>query len=222
MTLPDDIWFNIIKYLDIVDIITLCKCNKRLHYLCEHNSNFIFKEILRVKKFYNFDKFNMNMFTNFVQLDKSLRLNSSNLLLAYEMNLINVVEFLLDNLPVSTDYKLMNTQRIAQHIHAYWCFYMRDLDVYDQETCIVPMQENLIISIIRFNINETKKVKIPDNLINLKGRILSKLYSKIDFQSMANLYFHISILKNDWEYISNNYMNESIDIIGFEYYEDAY
>jgi hypothetical protein len=217
MDLPNEIWIDIIKNLDIVDIINLCKCNKRLNSLCETNSTFIFKEILRVKKFYNFDKFNVNMFTNFVQLDKSLRLNSSNLLLAYEMGLMDVVEFLLDNLPVFIDYKLMHTQRITQHIHAYWCFYMRDLDVYHEETDILPIQENLIISIIRFNIKEAKNTTIPDNITTIRSHILSKLYYKIDFQSMANLYFHISIMKSDW-----NYIQDSIDIIGLQYYEDAY
>lgn len=217
MNVPDDIWFNIIKYLDIVDMLQLFKCNKRLYYLCENNSNFIFKEVLRVKQYYNFNKFNLSMFTNFLQLDKSLKLSASNLLLAYEMGLMDVVEFLLDNLPVSTDYKLMNTQRIAQHIHAYWCFYMRDMDVYEQETEIVPMQENLIISIIRFNINEAKKVKIPDSLITIRSHILSKLYFKIDFQSMATLHFHIAVFKNEWDYVK-----ESVDIIGLQYYEDAY
>lgn len=216
MNIPDDIWLNIIKFLDVQDVITLGETYKRVWDLCERYPLFIYKEILKQKGFVNFDNFTIDMFTTFCKLDPLLKLSTSNLLYAYESKLVNVVIFLLDNLPKTSYILEMEQKNIAEYIHRCWTFYFRDIR-YDVMN-ITQLYDNLLIELIRFNVLELNSVKIPISISDEnKKYIYNKICSKIEFQSMGSLFFHIAIMQNNWEYIL-----DTIDIIGLEYYEDAY
>jgi hypothetical protein len=214
MRLPTEIWISIIKYIEINDLINLCAAYKQISILCEAYPCNIYKEILRCKGFHKFKKFNINVFTNFCKIDSKLLLNAYNILYAYECGYIDVVKFLLDNIKKSKLYESLDTQKIAENVHSYWSFQFRGIGM----VMDVSVQEELLISLIDFNINKSNIIDIPDKVSKyLHNTILQKLHMKIDFQSMTSLFFNISVLKNDWKYIE-----DTMDIIGLQYYEDAY
>lgn len=123
---------------------------------------------------------------------------------------------MLDNIDKRNgNYDKLATNKIAEYIHAYWSYKFKGIGYLFDES----IQEELIIGLIDFNVNYVKDVIIPND-INKNAYTISKLYSKIDFQSMTNLFLNISVIKNDWEYVKTSAI--SIDIIGMGYYEDAY
>lgn len=214
MFFPGEIWISIIKHLEVKDFLNLCDAYKYIEILCESYPCHIYKEILRTKGFYNFDKFTIDVFMNFCKIDSRLLLNTYNIMYAYECGCIDVVKFLLDNIKISKLYESLDTKKIAEHVHSYWSFNFRGIGMLMGETS----QEKLIVSLIDFNVNTSNKICVPDDVSKyLHNTILQKLNMKIDFQSMTSLFFHISIFKNDWKYIE-----ETMDIIGLQYYEDAY
>jgi hypothetical protein len=216
MYIHNDIWFNILKFLDLEDLISVCQANKHVYDLCEKYPNYIYKEILKQKGFTNFEKFNIDVFLNFSKLDAKLNLTIANVIYAYEHRLGNVLVFLLDNFKITRYSEELTQKELAENIHQCWMYYFRDTG-YDTIT-ITERQKLLLLELIRFNVVESKDVNIPKEMPkNYIPYIYNKLYSKIELQSMGSLFFHIAIMKNDWDYVLN-----TIDIIGMEYYEDAY
>ena len=214
--ISDDIWIYIIKFLDIRDLINVCSVSNRLRKLCESYPNHIYKDLLRCKGFYNLENFNVETFLNLCQIDIELKLNVFNVLYAYENGYIDVVKLLLSNINKKCDnYDKLTTNKIAEYIHSYWSYNFKGMGYLLDES----IQEELVIGLIDFNVNYVRDVIIPDD-INKNAYTISKLYVKIDFQSMTNLFLNISVIKNDWEYVKTSAI--SIDIIGMGYYEDAY
>jgi len=214
--IPDEVWICIIRYLDLKDVINICNVYNRLQNLCDTYPCHIYKEMLRVRGFRNFENFNIEMFINFCKIDFELKLNVFNVLYAYEIGYIDVVKFLLDNINKKTSvFDKLDMKKIAEYVHSYWSYNFKGIGyLFDNS-----IQGELMIYLIDFNINKVKDIEIPDD-INKYSYTLNKIYTKIDFQSMTTLFLNIAVIKNDWEYIKNAAI--SIDIIGMGYYEDIY
>lgn len=216
MYIPDDIWLNILKFLNINELVNICQANKRVYNLCETYPNFLYKEMLKERGFTNFEKFNTDVFLNFSKLDANLNLSIENVIYAYEYRLGNVLMFLLDNFKITNYAEELTQKELAETIHRCWMYYFRDTR-YDNIN-ITPRQQMLLLEVIRFNTIDSKNVNIPKDIPeNYIRYIYNKLYLKMELQSMGSLFFHIAVMKNDW-----NYVLSMIDIIGMEYYEDAY
>lgn len=214
--IPDELWICILKYLDLKDLIKICSVYKRFEQLCNENPCYIYKEMLRVRGFRHFEHFTVEMFINFCKIDIELKLTVFNLLYAYETGHLDVVRFLLDNINKTTSvFDKLDMKKIAEYVHAYWSYNFKGIGyLFDED-----IQEELMIYFIDFNINKIRTIEIPSD-VNKNSYTLNKIYTKIDFQSMTNLFLNIAVMKNDWEYVKNAAI--SIDIIGMGYYEDAY
>lgn len=218
VSLPEEIWVSIIKNLEIKDIISISRINKKVLYVCENYPLHIYKELLRNRGITNFENFNTSVFMNFCKIDSRLNLSVSNLLYAYEWGLIDVVKFLLDNLnKKDTHFNKLETNKIVQYIHSYWNLEFKGIGYLLDKV----LQEELLIYLLDFNINKSDKVEIPIELYGKKRLYpFKKIYSKIDFQSISTLFLYISVIKNEWEYVKTAVT--TYDIIGMGYYEDAY